>query len=95
MLQVLDVLIYQITVIHIPSVTFNVQLFFDIVIEKVRKENCANLRNFAPEAYAGMSIKSFDERFYHFVCRPIEVSLKQAYQFFVVDASEVVFKVQY
>ena len=86
---------YQIAVIHIPSVAFDVQPFLDIVIEKVRKENCANLRNFASEAYAGMSVKSVDERFYHFICRPIEVSLKQAYQFFVVDASEVVFKVQY
>ena len=86
---------YQITVIHIPSVAFDVQLLFDVVIKKVWKEYCAYLRNFTSEAYAGMSVKSVDERFYHFICRPIEVSLEHAYQFFVVDASEVVFKVQY
>ena len=93
--QVLDVLMYQITVIHIPSVSFDVQFLFDVVIEIVWKEYCAYLGYFTSKADAGLSVKSCDKRSYHFVRWLVKINFEQFYQFFMVDASEIVFEVKY
>lgn len=93
--KVLNILVNQIAVVHIPAVAFDSQLLLDNVVELVRKHNGRDLRDLTSQAVTDRPevIEKHIRQVPH--ARVMHALFKLLTYRFVIRRSEVVLKIEY